>query len=180
MNKIIKILTLILLLSLSLSSFAGCNKDKDAVKEIPPAEFSNQTKMFKQEGFSIIMDVNFSYDIMSDCPISASNGDLTFEAFYFEKYYFLEKDNSISTPKKALAFVNKDKTVSENKLGLPFVEYTKDGSDGVNYTFYYVCIDDAERYWMCTFFSPTSSFDGYREHIMDYLSTIDAVYEEKQ
>ena len=180
MNKITKILTLILLLYLSISSFAGCNKDKEKAKEIPPAEFSNQTKMFKQEGFSIIMDVNFSYDIMSDCPISASNGNLTFEAFYFEKYYFLEKDKSISTPKDALAFVNKGKTVGENELGLPCVEYTKDGSDGANYTFYYVCIDDAERYWMCTFFSPTSSFEGYREHIMDYLSTIDAVYEEKQ
>ena len=181
MNKKIRFFTLFLSLLFSVSVFTACKKNTETeVKEIPKATFSTESKMFKREGLSIIMDANFEYMLSSDCTISASNGDLTFEAFYFEKYYFLEKDKSIQNSTDALSFVNKDKTVAENDLGLPFVEYTKAGSDGVEYTFYYVCVADTERYWMCTFFAPTESFEGYRAHIMDYLDTIDAVYEEAE
>ena len=181
MNTKIKFFTFFLLSALLLSCLAGCNKATEPeVKENPVATFSNQSKMFKQDGFSIIMDYEFKYQESSDCSISAVNGDLTFEAFFLEKYYFTEKDKTVQTPADALAFVNKNKTVSENSLGLPFVEYTKADDEGTNYTFYYVCIADSERYWMCTFFAPTSSFDGYRGHIMDYLDTAYAVYEEEQ
>ena len=143
------------------------------------AEFSSESKLFKRDGLSIVMDVKFEYQASTDCSISAKNGDLTFEAFYFEKYYFTEKDKSISSPSDALAYVNKDKTVNENSLSIPYVEYVKANDAGVNYTFYYVCIEDSERYWMCTFFAPTSSFESYREHIHTYLGTINAVYEEE-
>ena len=180
MNTRIKFFALFLAILFSVSIFTSCKKNvAPEVKEIPKATFSSESKMFKREGLSIIMDANFEYGLSSDCTISASNGDLTFEAFYFEKYYFLEKDKSIQTPTDALSFVNKDKNVTENDLGLPYVEYVKEGSDGVEYTFYYVCVADSERYWMCTFFSPTESFEGYRAHIMDYLESIDAVYEEE-
>lgn len=179
MKTLAKISTLILAFILIFSCFTGCKNKDDGKKETPKAEFLNQTKMFKQEGFSIIMDVRFEYQSSADCAISCVNGDLTFEAFYLEKYYFTEKNKDIDTPKEALQYVNQGRTVTENKIGLPFVEYQKPDSDGVNYTFYYVCVEDSERYWMCAFFAPTSNFEGYREHIESYLDSIEAVFEEE-
>ena len=181
MNTKAKIFTLFLLSLIILSCLSGCNKATEPEKtEALAAEFSSQSKMFKRDGFSIIMDSKFEYQDSKDCSISAINGDLTFEAFYLEKYYFTEKNKDVTSSADALSYVNPGKDVQQNSLGLPYVEYEKVDSDGVNYTFYYVCISDSERYWMCTFFAPTSSFEGYRAHIMDYLDTIDAVYEEEQ
>ena len=172
----IKFFTLLLSAILISSCLVGC-KGENKKEVIPDASFSNQTQMFKQEGFSIIMDTRFEYQLSDDCAMSCVNGNLTFEAFYLEKYFFSEKDKNIDTTKEALQYVNPNREVKENSLLLPYVEYTKDNDKGVNYTFYYVCIEDSERYWMCTFFAPTSSFEGYRERISNYLSTIEAVYE---
>lgn len=134
--------------------------------------------MFASDGLSIIMDVEFQKQYSKDCALSCVNGDLTFEGFFFEKYYFTEKDKTVDSAQKALEFVNKDKEIKINELDMPYTEYTEI-KDGVSYTFYYVCIEDSERYWFCTFFAPTDSFNGYREKIMEYLGTVSASYVEE-
>lgn len=168
-----------LLAVLCILPFTSCKKqDNTKTEEIKRAEFTNQSKMLSSDGLSIIMDNEFEKQYSDDCALSCVNGDLTFEGFFFEKYYFTEKDKSVDSPKKALEFVYKDKEVKINSLDMPYTEYTE-VKDGVSYTFYYVCIEDSERYWFCTFFSPTDIFDSYREKITEYLGTITAVYLEE-
>ena len=177
MKKIyLLIISLLILCSLPLSS---CKKqEEETTKETKRAEFTYQSKMLASDGLSIIVDNEFEKQSSSDCALCCVNGDLTFEGFFFEKYYFTEKDKEVNSPRKALEFVYKDKEVGVNSLNMPYTEYT-DVKDGISYTFYYVCIEDSERYWFCTFFSPTESFESYREKIMEYLGTIEAVYEEE-
>lgn len=159
-------------------SFCACNNGSDtATSYTAKAEFTGRTKMFKSDGLSVIMDTRFEREDSDTCAIRCVNGDLTFEAFCFEKYYFTEKDDSINDPAKALAFINQDRKVQENDIGMPYVEYSTRDAQGTDNTFYYVCLADDERYWFCTFFSPKDSFEGYRSYIYEYLSTISATYE---
>lgn len=161
-----------------LFSFCACNKGSDAeTADAARAEFSGRTKMFKSDGLSVIMDTRFVREDSDTCAIRCVNGDLTFEAFCFEKYYFTEKDDSIDSTADALAFVNKDREVKENSLGMPYVEYSMTDGQGTENTFYYVCIADDERYWFCTFFSRQDRFEDYRNYIYEYLSTVSATYE---
>lgn len=158
--------------------FCSCKKqEKYENNEIKRAEFTNQSKMLSSDGLSIIMDNEFEKQYSNDCALSCVNGDLTFEGFFFEKYYFTEKDKSVDSTYKALQFVYTDKQIGTNSLGIPYTEFAE-VKDGISYTFYYVCIEDSERYWFCAFFSPTDSFDSYREKITEYLGTLSAVYEE--
>lgn len=168
-----------LLTLLCILPLCACKKQDDEVREeIKRAEFTNQSKMFASDGLSIIMDNEFEKQYSDDCALSCINGDLTFEGFFFEKYYFKEKDKSVDSTEKAIKFVYKDKNIGTNSLDMPYTEFTE-VKDGVSYTFYYVCIEDSERYWFCTFFSPSESFDSYREKITQYLGTLNAVYEEE-
>lgn len=174
LNKII-----LLLLSFTLLfSFSACNEKKDDYTPPSKAEFTSRSKMFKTDGFSIILDANFERSTSNDTSISAVDGDLTFEAFYFEKYYFEEKDANVKTPFDALQYVNKDKEIGINKLSQPYVKYSSNDSHNIEYTFYYVCIEDEERYWFCTFFAPEYNFAEYEEKIFEYLGSISAEVEE--
>lgn len=169
----------VLLAILCILPFTSCKKqDEQQADEIKRAEFTNQSKMLSADGLSIIMDNEFEKQYSPDCALSCVNGDLTFEGFFFEKYYFTEKDKSVDSTHKALQFVYMDKQIKTNSLGMPCTEFTE-VKNGISYTFYYICIEDSERYWFCAFFSPTDSFDSYREKITEYLGTVNAVYEEQ-
>ena len=109
MNTRYRLIVFLLSLLCALS-FGSCKKqDEDIKEEIKRAEFTHQTKMLSSDGLSIIMDNKFEKQSSSDCALSCVNGDLTFEGFFFEKYYFKEKDKSIDSTQKALEFVYKNK-----------------------------------------------------------------------
>lgn len=180
-KRIINLICCLITVCFSLTAASSCAKK---VEEDPKAEFSSITKMYANEGISVIMDGNFKKYYPDGCSLAAKNGDLKFEAFYIEKYYFTENGRNISYDMEALEYVNPGKdvgaTVNVNFLDQPFVEFITPDTNGSgnDIRMYYVCIDDIDRYWFCTFFSYDKNFEEYRPKINKYLESL-ATYEEE-
>ena len=168
-----------MLIIISIFTFVSC---EDKVEEDSPATFTNQTKMFADEGISIIMDKSFKRYYPETCSLAAENGDLKFEAFYLEKYYFTENGRDVKNAEEALAYVNPGKDqgakVGTNSFFQPYVEFTATDpqSSGNTVMMYYVCIEDTDRYWFCTFFSYEKNYEEYKETFYFYLESL-AIHE---
>lgn len=181
-KRIINLICCLLTVCFSITAASSCAKK---IEEDPKAEFSSVTKMFASEGISVILDGNFKKYYPDDCTLAAENGDLKFEAFYIEKYYFTENGRNITTDVEALKYVNPGKDsgaeVNLNFLWQPCVEFVTPDSKGTgnNVRMYYVCIDAPDRYWFCTFFSYDKNFEEYRLKIFEYLETLTSYDTEK-
>ncbi len=168
---------IILLLILCLLSFAlvSC---KEQVKEDPKAEFSGQTRMYADEGISIIMDNKFVKYSPGNCQLACENGDLKFEAFYLEKFYFEEAKANVNSAAEALEFVNPAKAdapeIKINSYSQAYTEFLTPDTLGTenNIRMYYVCIEDGDKYWFCTFFAYEKNFEEYRPKIEEYLKSL--------
>lgn len=130
------------------------------------------------------MDSSFDKYYPDDCSLAAENGDLKFEAFYVEKYYFKENGRDINSPLEALEYVNPGKesgaAVELNFLWQPYVEFLTPDTNGTDndIRMYYVCVEDDEKYWFCTFFCYDKNFEEYRPKINEYLETLKTYTEE--
>lgn len=181
-KRLLLTLTLALIFCITLTTLASCSKK---VKEEPKAEFSSITKMYAGDGISVIMDGSFKKYYPDGCSLAAENGDLKFEAFYIEKYYFTENGRNIATDVEALEYVNPGKDsgaeVELNYLWQPYVEFVTPDTKGTenDIRMYYVCIDAPDRYWFCTFFSYDKNFEEYRMQIYEYLETLTSYEAEK-
>lgn len=176
MKRIISLtLTIFLCLILILPSLTSCD---EKIEEEPKATFTSTTKMFASDGISVIMDASFTKYYPDDCALACENGDLKFEAFALEKYYFTENGRDAENAKDALEYVNPGKdagaSVELNHLWQPYVEFLAPDPAGTNnqIRMYYFCIEDDEVYWFCTFFSYDKNFEEYRDTVMSYLETV--------
>lgn len=165
----------ILIICSSILSLCSCAQK---AKEDPKAEFSSVTKMYANDGISVIMDGNFKKYYPEDCSLAAENGDLKFEAFYIEKYYFTENGRNVTSDIEALEYVNPGKDqgaeVDTNTYWQPYVEFATVDPEGSGNTIimYYVCIEDTDRYWFCTFFSYEKNYEEYKAIFFDYLDSL--------
>ena len=159
----------------SVLTFVSCD---DKVEEEPKATFTRQTKMFAADGICIIMDQAFTKYYPDNCSLAAENGDLKFEAFYLEKYYFTENGRNAKNAEEALEYVNPGKdqgaVVQLNSFFQPYVEFVTADPKGTDnpIKMYYVCIEDTDRYWFCTFFSYEKNFEEYKDMFFFYLEDL--------
>ncbi len=176
MKRIILLtLSILICLTLILPSLTSCDSK---IEEDPKATFTNQTQMFAKDGISVVMDSAFTKYYPDNIALACENGDLKFEAFALEKYYFTENGRDIKNAEEALAYVNPGKdvgaTVELNHLWQPYVEFLTPDTNGTEnqIRMYYFCIDGGDVYWFCTFFSYDKNFEEYRDTIMSYLETV--------
>ena len=172
-----RILSLVLCALIIASSLllASC---QEKIEEDPKATFTNQTRMFADNGISVSMDESFSRYYPEDVALACENGDLKFEAFYLEKYYFTENGRDVKNAEEALEFVNPGKdagaVVELNFLWQPCVEFTTADPQGTDnlIRMYYFCFEDGDVYWFCTFFAYDKYFEEYRPTVMEYLESV--------
>lgn len=176
MKRIILLtLSILLCITLILPSLASCDKK---IEEDPKATFTNQTRMFADDGIAIVIDSAFTKYYPDNIALACENGDLKFEAFALEKYYFTENGRDIKNAEEALAYVNPGKDqgaeVDTNTYWQPYVEFATVDPEGSGNTIimYYVCIEDTDRYWFCTFFSYEKNYEEYKAIFFDYLDSL--------
>ncbi len=174
-KRAISALALVIAMCLVLPALSACSAK---VEEEKMATFSGQTKMFAEEGIGIVMDSAFTKYYPDNCALACENGDLKFEAFYLEKYYFTENGRDIHTAKGALEYTNPGKdsgaVVETNSYMQPFVEFVTPDTKGTdnNIKMYYFCVEDDEGYWFCTFFSYEKNYDEYKPVFYGYIKSL--------